>query len=57
MGVEEDEAFLFALVFLVMMLRKDKTHTKETKKEKQGKTKGRLQVSTKIIENNNLYDA
>ena len=39
------------------MLRKDKTHTKETKKEKQGKTKGRLQVSTKIIENNNLYDA
>ena len=45
---EEDEAFLFALVFLVMMLRKDKTDTKETKKEEQRKkTKCRLQVSTK----------
>ena len=39
------------------MLRKDRTDTKETKKEKQRKTKGRLQVSTNIIENNNLYDA
>ena len=57
MGVKEEEAFLFALVFLVMMLKKDKIDTKETKKEKQGKTKGRLQVITKIIENNNLYDA
>ena len=57
MGVKEEEAFLFALVFLVMMLKKDKIDTKETKKEKQGKTKGKLQVSTKIIENNNLYDA
>ena len=57
MEAEEEEAFLFALVFLVMMLRKDRTDTKETKKEKQRKTKGRLQVSTNIIENNNLYDA
>ena len=47
-----------ALVFLGMVLRKGQDTQKRTKRDKNKKTKGRLQVSTKKkYSNNNLYDA
>ena len=55
-GTEEEEAFLLALVFLDIVLRKRQDTHKRTKK-KTRKTKGRLQVSTKNIEITILYDA
>ena len=38
-------------------VRKEIERKKKKKTKTKTKTKGRLQVSTKIIENNNLYDA